>query len=301
MEPMIPEPVIPQQPLQNQVEEWWTSDWERVIVTRIRKETKITVNQFGFMPGRSTTEAIHILRRLMEKYREKKRDLHMVFIDLEKAYDSVPRRLIWDSLKCKGHRGRSALSPFLFAVVLDEVSKSIQEAVPWCVLFADDIVLVAETRQSLNVRVDEWRVALEGKGLRISRSKTEYFSCDYSKASDDDDTRITIEVRPAILYFRMLGYQEDTCTQDVGSRNEDVELDVWPNKVRPDRKRGFRERLGVASVSDKITEGRLRWFGHVRRRQTSARVRVVETLTVEGIRSRGRPKLTWNSILGRIC
>ncbi|XP_076895048.1 uncharacterized protein LOC143547203 [Bidens hawaiensis] len=72
--------------------------WERVIETRIRRETQVMVNQFGFMPGRSTTEAIHILRRLMEKYREKKRDLHMVFIDLKKAYVSVPRRLIWDSL-----------------------------------------------------------------------------------------------------------------------------------------------------------------------------------------------------------
>ena len=50
----------------------------------------------------------------------------------------------------------------------------------------------------------------------------------------------------------------------------------------------------MASISDKIREGRLRWFGHVRRRQNTAAVRAVETLVVEGKRSRGRPRLTWD-------
>ena len=50
----------------------------------------------------------------------------------------------------------------------------------------------------------------------------------------------------------------------------------------------------MAIISDKIKEGRLRWFGHVKRRQTTTPVRVVETLTVEGRRGRGRPKLTWD-------
>nr|QIA97904.1 hypothetical protein AP_R.00g000040-v1.0.a3 [Amaranthus palmeri] len=170
--------------------------WERVIERKIRQEAVIRENQFGFMPGRSTMEAIHVLRRLMEKYRDRKKDLHMIFIDLEKAYDSIPRQVIWDSLKAKGissiyieiirdmydnvstniqtpvglteafpvkvglHQG-SALSPFIFAIIMDEISKSIWETVLWCMLFADDIVLVAESKEEVNNKLDEWRASLE--------------------------------------------------------------------------------------------------------------------------------------------
>jgi hypothetical protein len=56
------------------------------------------MNQFGFMPGRSTMEASFLIRQVMERYKEQKKDLHMVFIDLEKAYDKIYSNLMWWAL-----------------------------------------------------------------------------------------------------------------------------------------------------------------------------------------------------------
>ena len=135
--------------------------WERVIEHRLRGMSHITMNQFGFMTGRSTMEAIFLIRQLMERYKEQKKDLHMVFIDLEKAYDKIPRNLMWWALnKHKvptmyvslikdmydkvvtsirttngdtnvfsiniGLYQGSTLSPYLFALVIDEVTRDIQ-------------------------------------------------------------------------------------------------------------------------------------------------------------------------------
>ncbi|GJX84680.1 retrovirus-related pol polyprotein LINE-1 [Tanacetum coccineum] len=108
----------------------------------------------------SRGKAIHVIRSLLEEYRERQRDLHMTFLDLEKAWE-----LIWRTLIDKGtprryirvirdmydgamsrvptkivnteffpveaglHQG-SAISSYLFALILDELSRGIQEDIP---------------------------------------------------------------------------------------------------------------------------------------------------------------------------
>ena len=61
----------------------------------------ISDQQFGFMLGRSTADAIFALRHMMEKYREGQESLHRVFIDIEKADDRVPSEEVWNCLRLK--------------------------------------------------------------------------------------------------------------------------------------------------------------------------------------------------------
>ena len=183
--------------------------WERIIDKRIRKVVNISDEQFGFVSGKSTTDAIFALRRVVEKYREKEKDLHCIFIDLEKAYDRVPREEVWHCLREKEvpekyietikdmydnsltvirtavgetepfnvnvgvHQG-SALSPLLFAIVMDVLTDPIRRRAPWNMMYADDVALLNETKVEAERELEIWRDALEKRGLRVSRSKTEY-------------------------------------------------------------------------------------------------------------------------------
>jgi Reverse transcriptase (RNA-dependent DNA polymerase) len=166
--------------------------WERVIEHRLRKLTTVSKNQFGFMPGRSIMETIFLIRQLMEIHRKHKKDLHMIFIDLEKAYDKILRNIMWWALKRKlvptkyvtlikdmyinivtcvracddesdtfpikiGLHQGSVLNPYIFTLVMDEITNDIQGDIPWCMLFADVMVLIDESRIGVNQKLELWR------------------------------------------------------------------------------------------------------------------------------------------------
>ena len=56
---------------------------------------------------------------------------------------------------CIGLHQGSALTPFLFTIVTDELTREIQDDVPWCMLFADDIVLIDETNEGLSDKLEQ--------------------------------------------------------------------------------------------------------------------------------------------------
>ena len=142
---------------------------EHTIEDRLRRLVNISEEQFGFMKGKSTTDAIFALRQVQEKYREGHKELHSMFIHMEKAYDrvpqeelywcmrakNVPEKYIWvvqdmyiesePVVKCMAgtsepfkvevglHQG-SVLSPFLFAIIMDTLIDDIRKEAPWSMM-----------------------------------------------------------------------------------------------------------------------------------------------------------------------
>ncbi|KAK3545322.1 hypothetical protein QTP70_003792, partial [Hemibagrus guttatus] len=335
--------------------------WERVVEARLRKVVDICEHQYGFMPRKSTTDAIFALRILMEKYRDGQRELHCVFVDLEKAYDRVPREELWYCMRKSGvaekyvrvvqdmyersrtvvrcavgqteefkvevglHQG-SALSPFLFAIVMDQLSEEVRQESPWTMMFADDIVICSESREQVEENLERWRFALERRGMKVSRSKTEYMCVNEREGSGT--VRLQGEEVKKVQEFKYLGSTVQSngeggkevkkrvqagwngwrkmsgvlCDQKISARikgkvyrtvvrpampygletvslrkRQESELEVAELKMlrfslgvtRLDRIRNeyIRGTAHVGRLGDKVREARLRWFGHVQRRE----------------------------------
>ena len=136
---------------------------------------------------------------------DKKRPLFLAFVDLERAFDRVPRAVLECSLKelivddwlikvmsmyknarslvrvngklgeeCEVkvgiHQG-SVLSPILFAIVLEALSRGFEVSVV-SVLYADDLVIMADSLDELSVKLERWKAELSAKGLKVNTKKT---------------------------------------------------------------------------------------------------------------------------------
>ncbi|KAK3514094.1 hypothetical protein QTP70_003209 [Hemibagrus guttatus] len=171
-------------------------------------------------------------------YRDGQKELHCVFVDLEKAYDRVPREELWYCMRKSGvaekyvrvvqdmyersrtvvrcavgqteefnvevglHQG-SALSPFLFAMVMDQLSEEVRQESPWTMMFADDIVICSESREQVEENLERWRFALERRGMKVSRSKTEYMCVNEREGSGT--VRLQGEEVKKVQEFKYLG------------------------------------------------------------------------------------------------
>ncbi|KAK3571420.1 hypothetical protein QTP86_012057 [Hemibagrus guttatus] len=160
-----------------------------------------------------------------------------VLENLEKAYDRVPREELWYCMRKSGvaekyvrvvqgmyersrtmvrcavgqteefkvevglHQG-SALSPFLFAMVMDQLSEVRQES-PWTMMFADDIVICSESREQVEENLERWKFALERRGMKVSRSKTEYMCVNEREGSGT--VRLQGEEVKKVQEFKYLG------------------------------------------------------------------------------------------------
>ena len=69
------------------------------------------------------------------------------------------------------HQG-SILSPFIFAVVMEEVAKEGR-----ALMYVDNLVLICETKEEVRRRFVAWRSVLESKGLKVNINKTKVMRC----------------------------------------------------------------------------------------------------------------------------
>ena len=164
------------------------------------------------MPGKGTIDAIFIARQLQDKYLGKKKNLDFAFVDLEKEFDRVPRdvvRLAMRKLnvdewlietimvryefsnsavrvnntignkfndKVGVHQG-SVLSPKLFIMVLEASSREFKSGLSWEMLYADDLVIIAESLVELGERYLTWKNNIESTGLKVNIGKIKIMKC----------------------------------------------------------------------------------------------------------------------------
>ncbi|KAK3574344.1 hypothetical protein QTP86_005155 [Hemibagrus guttatus] len=209
---------------------------------------------------------------------------------------------------------------------MDQLSEEVRQESPWTMMFADDIVICSESREQVEENLERWRFALEGRGMKVSRSKTEYMCVNEREGSGT--VRLQGEEVKKVQEFKYLGstvQSNGECGKEVKKqvqagwngwrkvsgvlrdrkisarikgkvyrtvvrpamlygletvslrKRQESELEVAELKMlrfslgvtRLDRIRNeyIRGTAHVGRLGDKVREARLRWFGHVQRRE----------------------------------
>ena len=171
--------------------------FEQVFDKQIRNMVNIDEKKFGFMPGKGIMEAILMIRKMQEKHLAKRRTLYLTFVDLEKAFNRVPRKVDKCALR-KVRVGKSiieviftmyshcriatnctsdvfdvgvqqgfALSPLLFIIVMEALLRDFRVGLPWEIMDTDDLALIAESLEDLEGEYAAWKKGMESKGMHI--------------------------------------------------------------------------------------------------------------------------------------
>ena len=188
--------------------------YNRIIERRVRScvEHVLQECQYGFRPGRSTTDLLFTIKMLLEKSWEWNIKKFALFIDLEKAFDRINRDLLWNILseehynipsklirvvknmysQCSskvrspgnesrwfnidtGVRQGDVLSPLLFVIFMDRCIRDLGPYEGETLMYADDVAVVADTINQVQDIAGRWYNVTKNRGMKMNTNagKTE--------------------------------------------------------------------------------------------------------------------------------
>lgn len=76
---------------------------------------------------------------------------------------------------------RPTPNSYLFTLTINVLAKRVKELIPRCIFFEEDVVLLGESNEDLNKRLNTYRRTLETHGFCLNRSKMKYIECKFNK------------------------------------------------------------------------------------------------------------------------
>lgn len=216
--------------------------YEIILERRLKQHAEVKLGewQHGFRPGKSTTDMIFAIKRMMDKHWEYAKPLYIAFLDLEKAFDRVPRDRLWEMLEkyqipyhlrravrstyntsiskvstgvgdevwfetTTGVRQGSILSPLLFILYLDQVIHEVAKEQPVMnvLAYADDIAQLDSSEQDLQEHLNKWHECFTKYGLKLNIQKTEVVVLARSRINTN--TSLNNQTIKQVSTFKYLG------------------------------------------------------------------------------------------------